>query len=136
MITRPELIIDGTRVWSLETFWDEVGRSLIPGVKWGRNLDAFNDILRGGFGTPASGFILRWTEAETSRAFLGYSETIRQLEKRADECHPDNIFSVAAEIEQARQGRGPTVFDWLVEIIREHGEGGEEAESNVQLVLD
>lgn len=136
MSEETELVIDGSRVWSLETFWDEVGRSVIPGEWWGRNLDAFNDILRGGFGTPPSGFTLRWKDAEVARRFLAYPETIRQLEKRLDECHPDNMLAVAAKLEQARAGRGPTVFDWLVEIIREHGEGGDEAESGVRLVLD
>lgn len=132
----PELVLDGTRIWSLESFWDEVSRSLIPGVWWGRNLDAFNDILRGGFGTPSGGFVLRWSESETSRAFLGYQETTRQLEKRLDECHPQNIFHVNAMLEKARDGEGQTVFDWLVEIIKEHGEGGKEADSNVRLVLE
>lgn len=132
----PELVLDGTRIWSLESFWDEVSRSLMPGAWWGRNLDAFNDILRGGFGTPPDGFILRWKESEMARAFLGYPETIQQLKKRLAECHPDNVFHVAVELEKAKQGRGPTIFDWLEEIIREHGEGGEEAESNVHLVLD
>ena len=136
MSADPELVIDGSRVWSLESFWDEVSRSLIPGGWWGRNLDAFNDILRGGFGSPEGGFVLRWSESETSRAFLGYPETIRQLEIRADNCHPDNIFRVAAQLEDAKQGRGPTVFDWIVEIIREHGEAGDEPKSNVRLVLD
>jgi hypothetical protein len=28
------------------------------------------------------------------------------------------------------------VFDWLVEIIRDHGAGGDQAEDNVELVLD
>jgi hypothetical protein len=32
--------------------------------------------------------------------------------------------------------RGPTVFDWLVEIIGVHTAGGREAEDNVVLVLD
>lgn len=44
--------IDGARFTTLEGFYDEVSRVLIPGASWGHNLDAFNDILRGGFGTP------------------------------------------------------------------------------------
>jgi len=136
MTVVPELVLDGTRIWSLESFWDEVSRSLIPGAKWGRNLDAFNDILRGGFGTPPDGFVLRWKESDTARAFLGYQETIRQLEKRMVACHPSNVFHVKAMLERAKRGEGQTVFDWLVEIIEEHGEGGEEAYSNVRLVLD
>ncbi|MCP3977199.1 MAG: hypothetical protein GY720_22140 [bacterium] len=47
------------RIDNLEGLWDEVTRSLIPGAEWGRNLDAFNDILRGGFGTPEDGFVVR-----------------------------------------------------------------------------
>lgn len=132
----PELVLDGTRIWSLESFWDEVSRSLIPGVWWGRNLDAFNDILRGGFGTPPGGFVLRWKESKSARAFLGYQETIRQLEHQMDACHPENVFHVNAMLERAKRGEGPTVFDWLVEIIEEHGEGGGEADSNVRLVLE
>lgn len=44
--------IDGSRFHTLEEFYDEIGTALIHGSPWGRNLDAFNDILRGGFGTP------------------------------------------------------------------------------------
>ena len=73
--------IDGSRCSTLESFYDEVARVLVsPGVFWGRNLNAFNDILRGGFGTPEGGFILRWMNSELSRQYFGYPETVRQLE--------------------------------------------------------
>lgn len=130
-----ECVLDGTRIGSLEQFYDEIGQVLIPGASWGRNLDAFDDILRGGFGTPEGGFVLRWSDAGISRENLGYPETVRQLERRLERCHPDNRDSVRRELEDARRGVGPTVFDWLVEIIQEHGPGGEEADDNVHLVL-
>jgi RNAse (barnase) inhibitor barstar len=57
---RRTYVIDGERFATLEEFYDEISRVLIPDACWGRNLDAFNDILRGGFGTPEEGFILRW----------------------------------------------------------------------------
>ena len=47
--------IDGLEFHTLEEFYDVVSRVLIPNAYWGRNLDAFNDILRGGFGTPEGG---------------------------------------------------------------------------------
>lgn len=47
-----EYEIDGSRFSTLEEFFDEISQVLIPGVFWGHNLDGFNDILRGGFGTP------------------------------------------------------------------------------------
>jgi len=63
--------IDGSRFSTLEGFFDEVSDVLIPGMWWGRNLDAFNDILRGGFGTPEGGFVLRWKRSTLSRQRLG-----------------------------------------------------------------
>jgi hypothetical protein len=129
------LEIDGTRGGSLEEFYDEVGRVLIPLVSWSRNLDAFNDILRGGFGTPDDGFTLVWREHLYSREKLGHAETARQLEHRLARCHPTNRPDVAVDLANARAGIGPTVFDWLVEIVLRHGQEGEESSDRVELVL-
>jgi RNAse (barnase) inhibitor barstar len=62
--------LDGERFSILHEFYDEISRVLVPDATWGRNLDAFNDILRGGFGTPDEGFTLRWTNHERSRQRL------------------------------------------------------------------
>jgi hypothetical protein len=128
--------IDGRDFSTLEGFYEVVSRVLIPGAQWGHNLDAFNDILRGGFGTPEGGFLLRWRNAAVSRQRLGYPETVRQLERRLTRCHSSNRRSVGEDLERARQGVGPTVFDWLVEIIQVHGSGGEEQEDGVELTLE
>jgi RNAse (barnase) inhibitor barstar len=137
MRTRSSTIyeINGRSFSTLEEFYAEVSRSVIPGAEWGHNLDAFNDILRGGFGTPESGFTLRWLEHVVSKERLGYPETIHQLEMRLSRCHPTNRPQVAQELERARAGQGPTVFDWLVELIRDHGPGGEQANDRVELIL-
>jgi RNAse (barnase) inhibitor barstar len=127
--------IDGRDFATLEEFYDVVSRVLIPGAKWGRNLDAFNDILRGGFGTPGGGFVLRWVNSALSRVRLGYPETVRQLEGRLARCHLTNRQYVSADLQRARQGVGPTGFDWLVELIGVHGAGGAEEEGGVELVL-
>jgi RNAse (barnase) inhibitor barstar len=103
---KPVIEIDGAKFRTLNGFYDEVERKLLgPGVRWGRNLDAFNDVLRGGFGTPDAGFVLRWRRSALSRKRLG-----------------------------VRRG-GQQLFDTLVEIIRLHGPGGEEAEDGVDLEL-
>ena len=131
----PVIEIDGARCVDLEGFWEEVSRQLIPGAEWGRNLDAFNDILRGGFGTPEGGFVLRWTNSQRSRAALGYEETVRWIERKIERCHPDNVPSFRSDLEAALAGRGQTLFGLLVEIIRSHGVGGDEAEDGVELHL-
>lgn len=66
--------IDGARINSLEDFFAEVSHNIIPNAEWGRNLDAFNDILRGGFGTPDEGFVIRWKNSALSRERLGYGQ--------------------------------------------------------------
>ena len=127
--------IDGARFTTLEEFFEEVSRVLIPGAHLGHNLDAFNDILRGGFGAPDGGFTLVWKNSALSRQALGYPETVRQLQSRLARCHPSNREHFARELERAKRQEGPTVFDWLVEIIRVHGRGGAEEEDNVELIL-
>ena len=127
--------IDGARFTTLEEFYDEVSRVLIPGGYWGHNLDAFNDILRGGFGTPDGGFTFVWKNSALSRQALGYPETVHQLQLRLSRCHPSNREYVAQDLETAKRAEGPTVFDWLVEIIQMHGRGGAEEEDNVELIL-
>jgi RNAse (barnase) inhibitor barstar len=63
--------IDGANFSTLEGFYDEFSRVVIPGVSWGHNLDAFDDVLYGGFGTPDDGFVLRWKNHDLSRQRLG-----------------------------------------------------------------
>jgi RNAse (barnase) inhibitor barstar len=67
---KPTYEIDGSRFSTLEGFYDEISRVLIPGAEWGRNLDAFNDVLRGGFGTPEGGVVLCWKNSALSREHL------------------------------------------------------------------
>src|SRR3954452_12791660 len=108
-----EYVIPGERVTSLESFYDLVGEAVNgPGGYFGGNLDAFEDCLRGGFGTPDEGYAIRWQHSEVSKQALGYPETVRQLELRLMRCHASNIPLVSEELEMARSGQGPTVFDW------------------------
>lgn len=96
---KPVLVVDGSAFDDLDGFARQFSAHL-SAWEWHGNLDAFNDMLRGGFGTPEHGFVLRWTESERSRDRLG-----------------------------------SPLFLTLVEIIRTHGPGGDEAEDGVELEL-
>lgn len=126
--------IDGALFGTLEEFFAHFGEQA-GSTPWGTNLDAFNDVLRGGFGTPDGGFVLRWKNHAVSQERLGYEETARVLERRLASCHFSNRPQVEQELASARNREGTTVFDWLLEIIREHGPGGREAEDLVMLEL-
>ncbi|HEX8299373.1 MAG TPA: hypothetical protein VF594_09465, partial [Rubricoccaceae bacterium] len=89
---------------------------------WEGSLDALHDLLHGGFGTPAGGFVLVWQNAHLSRERLGYPETIAWLDTRVQRGHPYNVPLLSDRLEAARRGEGPTLFDTLVEIISEHPE--------------
>jgi RNAse (barnase) inhibitor barstar len=117
--------IDGTQFEDLQGFYDEVSRKLIPGASWGRNLDAFNDILSGGFGTPPEGFTLIWRNSAISRSRLGHSEYAKLVEERLARYRSDQSL---ADLDAARSGRGRTIFDLLLEIVKGHPE--------VELVLE
>ncbi|MFI6937772.1 barstar family protein [Streptomyces sp. NPDC050418] len=111
-------VLDGSQVRTLEDFWRVAGETLGCGEYFGRNLDAFADCLSGGFERPDDGdFAIEWRDHAASRRHLGYPETVRQLEVQLAHCHPANRPRVSAELADARAGRGPTAFDWLVEII-------------------
>lgn len=132
---KPTIEIDGTCFDGLEGFWSEISTRVIPGVEWGRNFDAFNDILRGGFGTPKGGFRLRWLNFPRSREALGYAETLRWLEDKLRTCHPQSRDSVQEEIVRAGRGEGQTVADMIVAIVRIHGPGGDEERDGIELEL-
>ena len=65
--------IDGERFTTLKEFYDEIDR-VMQLAPWGRNPNAFNDILHGGFGTPDEGFVIRWKNHAISKERLGYTE--------------------------------------------------------------
>ncbi|MDQ3816984.1 MAG: barstar family protein [Acidobacteriota bacterium] len=127
-MNRREYIIDGNNFSNLEEFYDEISKVLVPGAWWGRNLDAFDDILSGDFGTPKEGFILKWNNASVSKDYLGYPETIRQLEKQLLKSHPANRQIIQTQIDLAKQNRGLTIFDKIIKIIEDH--------KDIQLILN
>jgi hypothetical protein len=47
-----EYVLDGTRITSLEAFYDVISEVLIPDATWGRNLDAMLTLREQGLGIP------------------------------------------------------------------------------------
>jgi hypothetical protein len=54
---------------------------MVNRVGWGRNLDTFNDILLGDFGTPYESYVLTWMNSEWSREMLEFGETVLFLDE-------------------------------------------------------
>lgn len=119
-----EFIIDGQQFSTLRQFYDEVGSVLVPNQYWGHNLDAFNDILcwpyMGSDDEEGERYRLVWRNSELSRQRLGYDEAVLWLTERAANAHPTARPLMRERLKEAAYGRGPTVFDWLVEIIHQN----------------
>lgn len=67
------LVLDGAAFNSVDSFYSRVQEVLCPGFAWGRNQNAFNDLLCGGFGVFDVGdeVELVWRNGERSRLILG-----------------------------------------------------------------
>ena len=75
-------ILDGNRFSDIEGFYNEIDILLTKDLQWatGHNLDAFNDLLRGGFGMHEyhEPITIRWINYDKSKKDLG-DETILTL---------------------------------------------------------
>ena len=115
--------IDGQKFVDLEGFYAEIESILTKGLDWkiGRNLDAFNDVLRGGFGAFDYEELIEliWTNSDKSKSDLSWIETIKYVESKLLTCHESNIEYVKSDLELARNHKGQTLFDILIEIIKE-----------------
>jgi RNAse (barnase) inhibitor barstar len=119
-VALPRYIIDGAVIRSLDDFYDQLERGALEGAVWGRNLDALDDVLGGQYGPVPASFELVWHDAAVSRQALGHEETVRQLRSRLVKAHSSNHATIRNSIALAEQGRGPTVYDWLLDIIAQH----------------
>lgn len=118
---RKVFIIDGNNFNDLEGFYCEIDKLLTKDLTWitGHNLDAFNDLLRGGFGMHEYGepILLRWINFNKSKLDFGYEETIKYYENILKRCHPTNTAHFERLLESAKQHTGATILDEIIEII-------------------
>ena len=78
-----EFIIDGNNFNDLDGFYCEIDKVLTKDLNFntGHNLDAFNDILRGGFGVfEEEPIILKWKNYKESKEKLGNEIILKIIE--------------------------------------------------------
>ena len=114
-----ELVIDGENFSDLPGFYAEISRAF--GLEEDdriRNMDALNDLLRGGFSEGDAGpKRIRWLHSDKSREDLGYEATAAYYERMLRRAHETNREKIRKRAENARQGQGATLFDlitWLI----------------------
>jgi RNAse (barnase) inhibitor barstar len=119
-----EILFDGNKFADLESFYNEIDNVLTKNLDWqtGHNLDAFNDLLRGGFGVHEyeESMKITWTNSLKSKNDLGFEATIKYLTNKLKTCHPTNKELISADLEEAKMHRGKTLFEIIIDIIKEH----------------
>lgn len=132
-----KIVLDGNAFSTQEEFALEATRKLTRGIEWldyenprPLNLDALDDLLRGGFIVfdEEDQVDIEWINSEKSRDDLGRAETLKYLNSKLDSCHPSAIPDVKEKILLLEKGEGQTLFDEIIDIIREH--------SNIELRLN
>lgn len=129
---RLEIVIDGNNFSDMEGFYDEVKNKFTRNYDdyVGRNLNAFNDLLRGGFGVFDYGtpITIKWLNADKSKNDLGYAATILQYEKALAKCPDENKPFIQEKIDMAKANEGQTLFDIIVDIILDTDDSGHDCE--------
>lgn len=77
----PSLVIEGTHILGIPSFYAEINRVFMADEDWqlGPSLDALDDMLHGGYGAlhGVSCPVVTWRNIAASRAALGVEETRR-----------------------------------------------------------
>ena len=77
-------ILDGNNFNDINGFYEEIDKLLTKDLSWktGHNLDAFNDLLRGGFNVFELGepITIRWINYNKSKKDLGDDLILKLLE--------------------------------------------------------
>ncbi len=90
--SRKTFVLDGSKIESLSSFYDEVHRVLCPSFSgFSRNWNALVDVLRGGFGT--------FEEGESVQVILIQSKNVEQNLSESEFRHVTKIFTEADNIE-------------------------------------
>lgn len=124
MAHQPDIIIEGKNIHDIPSFYKEVNRVFMYNESWdiGESLDAFNDLLYGGFGCITSGTETKiiWHDIEYSKAALGYNVTKEYYNNKLKPGSPFNKEHFKKKLQQIESGTGQTYFDIILEIIAQH----------------
>ncbi|MEH3121593.1 MAG: ribonuclease inhibitor [Sphingomonas phyllosphaerae] len=118
------LTIRGRSIRDIPSFYAEINRVFMAGEDWklGESLDAFNDLLFGGYGAIAGPepVELVWEDIEASRVALGIDTTRAHLLGKLRQPERYSVAVIQQQLDRLEGRDGSTYFDTILDIIREH----------------
>jgi len=119
-----QIEIQGSAVNDIASFYEEINRVFMEGEDWtiGQNLDAFNDLLVGGYGAlqGAQSVDLVWYDMDHSQQALGHQTTRAYYLDKLRPGSPYNKKLFEEKLAALESGRGETYFDTILAILSEH----------------
>ncbi len=119
-----KLEIEGGNFHDIDSFYKEINHLVMKEESWklGSSLDAFHDMLYGGFGILKNYDQLEivWKNSEKSRLDLGMETTRNFYQNKLKRPEMFNTKFIQQKLDELEAGSGQTYFEILLEIIREH----------------
>lgn len=109
-------VIDGRGVGTFDDFIEATNTGLIRSVggEWDGNLDALNDYL---YWPEGESYELEILGAQVCATRLGHVAMARWLHENLEHCHPSARAGVEQRLERAQEGRGQTLFQFVLEVV-------------------
>ena len=119
-----EILITGSNIHDITSFYREINRVFMHNENWqiGESLDAFNDLLYGGFGAMDNNETVNilWKDIELSKKALDYEATKAYYLNKLQPSSPFNKQYFSAKLKELEAGVGETYFDIVMKILSEH----------------
>lgn len=119
-----EIIIDGNQIHDIKSLYEEINLKFMQGEDWqlGESLDAFDDLLYGGFGAIKGDepINLVWKNFENNREVLGFDLTLNFYENKLKQPQIFNKKIIEEKIQKLKNTGRDTYFDIILEIIASH----------------
>lgn len=122
MTTTPRLVLEGSRIHDIASFYDEINRVFMAGESWrlGESLDALDDLLHGGYGAlhghPTA--TLLWRDIDLCRHRLGQDTTRRWLLAKLAPPYDNRL--IRRQLDALEGGEGRTYFQIVRDIFASH----------------
>lgn len=119
-----QIIIDGNQIHDIKSLYEEINLKFMQGEDWqlGESLDAFDDLLYGGFGAiKGDGPInLVWKNFENNKEVLGFDLTLNFYENKLKQPQIFNKKIIEDKIQKLKNTGRDTYFEIILEIIASH----------------
>jgi RNAse (barnase) inhibitor barstar len=126
----PQIILEGKNIYDITSFYKEINRVFMQNEDWelGESLDAFNDLLYGGFGILKGlpKIQLIWNDSKKCSHTLGYDTTKVYYLKKLEPGSPFNRAYHEQKLAELEADNGQTYFEIILDIISDH--------PNIQLI--